>query len=157
MDLLLARTLMKKESRVDMTMIAVRSNNPLKFFPNPESALTQLLTNAMAGYLPPVPAMAGAFGDLKAHELAVMVGMRAALAALLQRFDPAHIDAELALPTGMDKMLGANRKSRLWDRLVEVYSATARDADDDLQRLFGDQFSAAYEDQIERLRMASTA
>ena len=153
MNLLLARTLTKKESRVDTTMIAVRSNNPLKFFPNSESALTQLLTNAMAGYLAPVPAMEGAFADLKAHELAVMVGTRAALEAVLQRFDPAQIDAQLALPTGMDKLLGANRKVRLWDRWVEAHGALARESDD-LQRLYGEHFSAAYEDQIERLRLA---
>ena len=152
MDLLMARTLTKKESRVDMTMISVRSNNPLKFFPNVESAMTQLLTNAMAGYLPAVPAMEGAFVDLKAHELAVMAGMRAALAAVLHRFDPAQIEQHMALPTVMDKMLSANRKARMWDRLVEVYGEIVSDADDDLQRLFGEQFSAAYEDQVERLR-----
>ena len=156
MDLLMARTLTKKESRVDMTMISVRSNNPLKFFPNPQGALTQLLTNAMAGYLPPVQAMQGAFSDLKVHELAVMAGMRAALAAVLHRFDPVKVEQHLALPTVMDKMLSANRKARMWDRFIEVYGVIARDADDDLQRLFGEQFSAAYEDQVERLRQAGS-
>ena len=156
MDLLMARTLTKKESRVDMTMISVRSNNPLKFFPNPQGALTQLLTNAMAGYLPPVQAMQGAFSDLKVHELAVMAGMRAALAAVLHRFDPVKIEQHLALPTVMDKMLSANRKARMWERFIEVYGVIARDADDDLQRLFGEQFSAAYEDQVERLRQAGS-
>lgn len=154
MDLLMARTLTKKESRVDMTMISTRSNNPLKFFPNAESAMTQLLTGAMAGYLPAVPAMEGAFNDLKAHELAVMAGMRAALAAVLHRFDPARIEQHLAMPTVMDKVLSVNRKARMWDRLVEVYGEIARDADDDLQRLFGEQFSAAYQAQVDRLRPA---
>ena len=152
MDLLMARSLAKKESRVDMTMISVRSNNPLKFFPNAESAMTQLLTNAMAGYLPAVSAMEGAFVDLKAHELAVLAGMRAALAAVLHRFDPAQIEQQMGLPTAMEKMLSANRKARMWERLVELYSEIVSDADDDLQRLFGEQFSAAYEDQVKRLR-----
>lgn len=154
MDLLMARTLTKRESRVDMTMISVRSNNPLKFFPNEQAALTQLLTNAMAGYLLPAQAMESAFSDLKVHELAVMAGMRAALAAALHRFDPVQIEQHLALPTVMDKMLGANRKARMWDCFVELYVAIAGDTDDDLQRLFGEQFSAAYEDQVERLREA---
>lgn len=153
-DVLMARALTKKESRIDVTMLAVRENNPLKFFPNADGALTQMLTGAMAGYLPPVQAMAGAFDDLRAHELAVIAGMRAALAAVLHRFDPAMIEARLAVPTVMDKMLGAHRKAKMWDRLVELYGEIAREADDDLQRLFGQKFSEAYEDQVARLRLA---
>lgn len=151
-DILMARTLTKKESRIDMTMIAVNANNPLKFFPNPDSALTQMLTSAMAGYMPPVQAMQSAFSDLKAHELAVIAGMRAALAAVLHRFDPARIEAGLAVPGVMDKMMASHRKARSWDRLVELYSEIARDADDDFQRLFGEEFSQAYAKQVERLQ-----
>lgn len=154
MDVLMARAMTKKESRIDMTMLSVRANNPLKFFPNAEGALTQMLTGAMAGYMPPVDAMAGAFDDLRAHELAVIAGMRAALGAVLHRFDPAQIEARLAVPSVMDKMLASNRKAKMWDRLVELYGEIAREADDDLQRLFGEKFSAAYEEQVERLRQA---
>lgn len=153
-DVLMARALTKKESRIDVTMLSVRENNPLKFFPNADAALTQMLTGSMAGYMPPVQAMAGAFDDLRAHELAVIAGMRAALGAVLHRFDPAQIERRLAVPTVMDKMLAANRKARMWDRLVELYEEIAREADDDLQRLFGEKFSEAYEEQVARLRMA---
>jgi hypothetical protein len=85
--------------------------------------------------------MAGAFDDLRAHELAVIAGMRAALAAVLERFDPARIEARLAVPTVMDKMLSSSRKAKMWDRLVELYGEIAREADDDLQRLYGEKFS----------------
>jgi type VI secretion system protein len=153
-DVLMARAMTKKESRIEMTMLSVRANNPLKFFPNADGALTQMLTNSMSGYLPPVEAMASAFDDLRAHELAVIAGMRAALAAVLHRFDPAQIERRLAVPTVMDKMLSANRKAKLWDRLVELYGEIAREADDDLQRLFGEKFSEAYEEQVARLRQA---
>jgi len=154
MDVLMARALTKKESRIDMTMLAVRANNPLKFFPHAEGALTQMLTGTMAGYMPPLEAMAGAFDDLRAHELAVIAGMRAALGAVLQRFDPAAIESRLAVPSVMDKMLSSSRKAKLWDRLVELYGEIAREADDDLQRLFGEKFSEAYEEQVARLRQA---
>jgi type VI secretion system FHA domain protein len=154
MDVLMARALTKKESRIDMTMLAVRSNNPLKFFPHAEGALTQMLTGAMAGYMDPVEAMAGAFDDLRAHELAVIAGMRAALGAVLHRFDPAQVEARLDVPTVMDKMLASHRKAKLWDRLVVLYDEIAREADDDLQRLFGEKFSQAYEEQVARLRLA---
>ena len=156
-DVLMARAMTKKESRIERTMLSVRANNPLKFFPNADGALTQMLTGAMAGYMAPTDAVAGAFDDLRAHELAVIAGMRAALGAVLQRFDPAKIEARLAGPTVMDKMLslgGNHRKAKLWDRLVELYGEIAREADDDLQRLYGEKFSEAYEEQVARLRAA---
>jgi FHA domain-containing protein/type VI secretion system protein len=152
MDVLMARTLTKRESHIDMTMIAPRANNPLKFFPDAGSALTQMLGAQIPGYLPPLPAIGGAFDDLKAHELAVIAGMRAALAAVVQRFDPARIEQRLADPGRLDKLLPAGRKARMWDRLDELYGELARDADEDLQRLFGEKFSGAYAQQVERLR-----
>lgn len=152
MDVLMARALTKRESHIDMTMIAPRANNPLKFFPDAGSALTQMLGAPVAGYLPPLPAIDGAFDDLKAHELAVIAGMRAALAAVVARFDPARIESRLAEPGRLDKLLPAGRKARMWDRLVELYGELAADADDDLQRLFGEKFSGAYAQQVERLR-----
>jgi predicted component of type VI protein secretion system len=43
-DVLMARALTKRESRIEMTMLSPRANNPLKFFPNADGALTQMLT-----------------------------------------------------------------------------------------------------------------
>ncbi len=150
-DILMARAMTKRESRIEMTMMSSRSNNPLKFFPNAESALTQMLTNAMAGYLPPVAAVSNAFDDLKAHELAVIAGMHAALAAVLKRFDPTAIEARLDVPGMMDKLMASSRKAKMWDRLVQLYAEISSDADEDFQRLFGEKFSSAYEEQIDRL------
>lgn len=153
-DVLMARALTKRESRIEMTMLGVRENNPLKFFPHAEGALRQLLGGSLSGYMAPVEAMAGAFDDLRAHELAVIAGMRAALGAVLRQFDPAAIEARLAVPTVMDKMLSSKRKAKLWDGMVELYAQIARDADADLQRLYGEKFSEAYEEQVARLRSA---
>lgn len=152
MNVLLARALTKRESHIDMTMIAPRANNPLKFFPDADTALTQMLSTQIPGYLPPVAAIESAFEDLQAHELAVIAGMRAALAAVVQRFDPARIEQRLSAPGRMARLLPAARKASMWDRLVELYGELARDADEDLQRLFGEKFSVAYEQQVARLR-----
>jgi len=152
MDVLVARALTKRESHIDMTMIAARANNPLKFFPDAGSALGQMLGAALPGYLAPQAAVQGAFDDLKAHELAVIAGMRAALGAVVQRFDPARIEGRFHEPGRFDKLLPASRKARMWDRLVDSYGELARDADEDLQRLFGEKFSSAYAQQVERLR-----
>jgi type VI secretion system protein len=150
MAVLMARAMTKRESRLDMTVLGAQANNPLKFFPDAESALAQMLTNAMSGYMPPVKAIGSAYEDLKAHELAVIAGMRAALKGVMARFDPAQIEARE--PEGvMDKMMTAARKARMWDNMKALYEDIVREADDDFQHLFGEKFSAAYEDQIGRL------
>ncbi|MGU9826862.1 MULTISPECIES: type VI secretion system-associated FHA domain protein TagH [unclassified Pseudomonas] len=152
MDVLMARALTKRESHIDMTMIGAYSNNPLKFFPDADSALTQMLNGDSPAYMRPVKALNASFDDLKAHELAVIAGMRAALGAVVQRFDPARVEQRRTTHGALDKWMPARRKARLWDRLVERYEDLARDADEDLQRLFGELFSKAYEEQVARMR-----
>jgi type VI secretion system FHA domain protein len=151
MAVLMARAMTKRESRLEMTVMGAQANNPLKFFPDAESALAQMLTNALAGYMPPLKSFGSAFEDLKAHEMAVIAGMRAALAGVLARFDPAVIGQRIEPGGVVDRMIGSGRKARMWDRMVELYDEIAREAQDDFQRLFGERFSAAYQDQIGRL------
>lgn len=150
MAVLRARSLTKRENRLEVTVIIARDNNPLKFFPDVDSALSQMLTGRGAGYLPPAEALERAFNDIESHELAVMAGMRAALAHVLSRFDPATIEAQLSEQGVLEKVL-SNRKAKLWDRFVELQGAVAREAEDDFQRLFGKAFNDAYEAQIEAL------
>lgn len=152
MAVLLARAMTKRETRLEVTVLGAHANNPLKFFPDAETALMQMLTGTGGGYMPPVKAIGTAFDDLKSHELAVIAGMQAALAGVLARFDPARIETAMEPGGVMDKMMGASRKARMWDRMVEQYGTIAREADDDFQRLFGDKFAAAYEEQIGRLQ-----
>ncbi|CAD6520365.1 hypothetical protein LMG28727_01389 [Paraburkholderia kirstenboschensis] len=153
MAVLRARSMTKREARLDTTMIVARDNNPLKFFPDVDSALAQMLTGRSAGYLPPDEALKRAFDDIEAHELAVLAGMRAALAHVLGRFDPATIEAQLKEPGALEKVL-SNRKAKLWDLFVELRGTVAREADDDFQKLFGKAFNDAYEAQIEALHAA---
>jgi type VI secretion system FHA domain protein len=154
MGVLMGRAMTKRENRMEMTMIGAQANNPLKFFPDADSALTQMMNGTMPGYMAPARAFANAFDDLKAHELAMMAGMRAALAGVLQRFDPAAIEARLQVPTVMDKVLAGHRKARMWDRMVELYTQMALEADSDFHKLFGEAFGEAYEEQVERLRQS---
>jgi FHA domain-containing protein/type VI secretion system protein len=151
MEVLMARAMTKRESRLELTVLGAQANNPLKFFPDAKEALAQMLTNAMAGYMAPCKAFGSAFDDLKAHEMAVIAGMRSALAGVLERFNPAAIEQRMEQGV-MDKMLSTGRKARMWDRMVELYGEIAREAEDDFQRLFGERFSNAYTDQIDRLQ-----
>ncbi|QCP14559.1 type VI secretion system-associated FHA domain protein TagH [Pseudoduganella umbonata] len=153
MEVLAARALTKRESRIDMTMIAARANNPLKFLPDADSALAQMLGADAPGYLPAQAAIGAAFDDLKAHELAVIAGMRAALAVVVGRFDPARAEQRVAASGRLGRLLPARRKARLWDSMVASYGELVRDADEDLQRLFAEKFSVAYQEQVERMRV----
>ncbi|MES2771387.1 MAG: type VI secretion system-associated FHA domain protein TagH [Pseudomonadota bacterium] len=151
MAVLRVRTISKHENRVDVTRMAVSANNPLKFFPSTEGALKQMLTNELSGYLLPLRSISLAFEDLKVHEIATVVGMRAALIGVLQRFDPAKIDQKTAASGVMD-VLHSKRKAKMWDSLVSLHTEIMNAADTDFQRLFGDQFARAYEEQVTRLR-----
>lgn len=151
MEVLSARATAKDENRLDMTMMRSQANNPLKFFSDAASALTQLLSDSHDGYMTPVQSYINAFDDIKAHELAIMVGMRAALAGILERFDPTVIEQHLEVPTTIDKMFVANRKAKMWDGLVGLYNTIVNEADEDFERLFGEKFRQAYNEQIQRL------
>lgn len=153
MAVLRARSMARREARLDVTLIVARDNNPLKFFPDVDSALAQMLTGRGAGYLPPAEALERAFDDIESHELAVIVGMRAGLAEVLGRFDPASIEAQLKAGGMIDKVL-SNRKAKLWDLFVDRQADVAREAQDDFQRLFGKAFNDAYEAQIDALHAA---
>ncbi|MFD1554119.1 type VI secretion system-associated FHA domain protein TagH [Paraburkholderia silviterrae] len=153
MAVLRSRSMTKREARLDTTLIVERDNNPLKFFPDVDSALAQMLTGRAHGYLPPAEAVARAFVDIESHELAVLVGMRAALAHVLARFDPATLEAQLSEQGVLDRVL-SNRKAKLWDRFVELREGIAREAEDDFQKLFGKAFNEAYEAQVDAMQRA---
>jgi FHA domain-containing protein/type VI secretion system protein len=153
MAVLRSRSMAKREARLDTTLIVARDNNPLKFFPDVDSCLAQMLTGRTAGYLPPAEAFERAFRDIESHELATLAGMRAALAHVLGLFDPVAIEARLKEGGVIEKVL-SNRKAKLWDLFIEIQAAIKRESDDDFQRLFGDAFNDAYEAQIDALRAA---
>lgn len=154
LDLLLARATIKREVRADMTMIVGRENNPLKFSPDVETALTHLLAPQMRGFLPPMEAMKDAYDDLRSHQLGFMAGMRAALTAVLQRFDPQTLERRLTQKSVMDSVLPMNRRAKLWDLFESLYRDIATEAEDDFHTLFGREFVRAYQAQVDRLNQA---
>jgi FHA domain-containing protein len=151
-ELLYARRTTKHELRAVQTMIEPKENNPLKFSPDAEAALRQLLSPPVRGFMTPVSAMRDAFDDLEAHQFGVIAGIRAALATLLQRFDPADLEERLGRRSILDSMLPMNRNARLWELFKERYQRLRDEAEEDFHSIFGQAFVRAYEEQIERLR-----
>lgn len=152
MALLAARATAKKELRAeDRTMVASKDNNPLKLMSDPQEALAFLFDTKerAAGFLDPVQAVGDAFDDLRAHEVALFAGMRAALLGSIQRFDPKMLEAELEKNAGG---LGLNRKAKLWEQFAVYQQKLARDAEDDFNKVFGREFMGTYMEQVKRLR-----
>ncbi len=155
-ELLVARAALKREMRAELTMIVSRENNPLKFSPNADVALQHLLGPPAPGFMAAAPAVRDAFDDLRAHQLGVMAGMRAALEGVLQRFDPAQLEGKLTKKSAINSLIPATRKARLWELFQELFGQLQSEAQDDFDELFGKAFLKAYEDQLDRLHNESS-
>ncbi len=151
-DVLRARASLKGEFRMQQTLIQPLENNPLKFAPNADEALLLLLRHGNQAFMAPDQAIADSFEDLRAHQLAVMAGVQAAIGHLLKRFEPAALEARLDSPGGLAALLAGSRQARYWQQFTELYQQIANEAEDDFQDLFGREFSRAYEEHISRLR-----
>ncbi len=154
-DLLVARAALKREVRAEATMIVAKENNPLKFSPTAEVALGHLLGPTVRGFIEPQRAMRDAFDDLRAHQLAFLAGMRAALEGLLQRFDPSALESRLTQKSVLSSLLPAARKAQLWSVFQQEYQQIAGELSDDFHQVFGREFLRAYEAQLDALQSES--
>jgi len=149
-DTLRARGDIKGEFRLDRTAIGPTENNPLKTPPGKsplglEEIMALLLTRQKDAYMSPVQAVHEGFKDIKDHQVAVWAGVQTALDRLLERFDPRNLETRLH-QTVLDSILPASRKAKYWDLFTTEYQAIAREAEDDFNELFGDEFARAYEE-----------
>ena len=141
MTLLLARPEMR-----------ARDNNPLKTMSDAREAMDFLFDTGerTGGLLDPVQAVGEACEELRAHEMALRAGMRAAVIAALRRFEPDSIERSLEQNGGGFSL--ASRKSRLWDAYVAEQRRLARDAHEDFDKAFGADFLDGYQAELRRLK-----
>ncbi|MBL1437533.1 MAG: type VI secretion system-associated FHA domain protein TagH [Rhodobacteraceae bacterium] len=147
-DVLMTRASIKSEFRLGQTMISPDGNNPIKFSVSADQAVEAMVKPNMPGYLEADKAATEAVNDIKAHEVAMMTGMQAAIKQLLERFDPARLSAKMEAK----KSLFGGGKAKRWDVFEKMYSEIAAEAEDDFQALFGQAFAKAYEEQLRKLR-----
>ncbi|WP_338574240.1 type VI secretion system-associated FHA domain protein TagH [Pseudomonas canadensis] len=151
-DVLRARASLKGEFRMQQTMIQPAENNPLKFAPNADEALLLLLRHGNQAFMAPDLAVRDSFNDLRAHQLAVMAGVEAAIKHLLSRFEPAQLEERMGKPGGLSSLFNGSRQAQYWQQFTELYSNISREAQEDFQDLFGREFSRAYEEHSARQR-----
>jgi len=123
----------------------------LKFSPDVDAALSHLLGPAERGFLEPQTAVLEAFDDLRAHQVALLAGMRAALDTVMSRFDPAMLEQRLAPGGALENLIPANRRARLWSAYSEEYARIVGEIEDDFDALFGRAFQKAYQAQLQAL------
>ena len=154
MMLLIARGEMRKEFEAEeRTMVAARDNNPLKLMVDPQEAMKFLFDSGdrTDGFLDPVQAMGDACEDLRAHELALMAGMRAAILGAVRRFDPQAIEKALDKAGGGGFALGG-KKGKLWEAFIVQQQKLSQEAQENFNKVFGRDFMTAYQSQLRKLK-----
>ncbi len=152
LQLMAVRASTKSEMRAAVTQIQARSNNPLKFAPDAKVGVEQLVQPPVRGFLEGPAAMEDAMHDLVGHSIGTVAGMRAAIEGMLDRFDPAALEAKLSGGSMLDSLMPMNRKARLWELYLQHHKAIRDEAQEDFHAVFGKAFVSAYEQQVERLK-----
>ena len=137
---------------VARTVIGAMDNNPLKYSVGKAEAVRSLLSRREAGYLEPLTAVEASLDDLKAHELALLEGVQAAVNALLAQFDPDRLEERLAESSALGILLQGGRRAKLWDLYTEKFTEIAEAA---RVRFMGDvdrAFASAYDRKVRELR-----
>ena len=147
MHMLRARALEKQKVRVAVTVMASANVNPLKTLPTAEDGVAALLSPRGPGYLAPGPAIDGAFRDLADHQMRTWTALQAALRRMIDRFDPAEIEAEMEEAGRMKALLAGGRKALLWQLYEERYREIAEAAEERFLGEVGADFRDAYEGQ----------
>ena len=150
-EILMTRASIKSEFRIDTTQISRGANNPLKFSVSPEQAVEALVRPAMRGYLEAGAAAEEALDDIRAHEVAMLTGMQAAIRGVLARLDPAELEGRIEKRGGLGGLL-KGRKARYWEVYEQLYAEIASQAENDFHDLFSHEFARAYQDQMARLK-----
>ncbi|MBC8720705.1 type VI secretion system-associated FHA domain protein TagH [Paraburkholderia sp. 31.1] len=149
MDVLRARAELKNSFRLPATLIQRSENNPLKFAPTAQEAVTRLLAPPDGGFLRGNAALNDAADDIRNHQMAMLAGVRSAFQSLLAHFDPARIEREAE---GSVRRLPLGGRPRHWERYKEQFEEVTSNPDECFRRLFGDEFARAYEEQLGRLK-----
>ncbi len=145
-EILAARRSVKDEFRIEQTRLQASENNPFKFFPTGEKALARIVVGD-EGYMPLDEAIGESLRDIKAHEVAAMAALQAAVTHVLSRLDPKRIEAE-----GARGAFGGVDKKALWDRFTELHAGFSGDIEGAARDVVSKAFMEAYERQLNQMK-----
>lgn len=148
------RAVQKARVRQSNTTIQPRENNALKFSASVEEALDHLLFREVDQYLGPVESVRGAFGDIHAHQKAVIKAMRSAVAEYLARLEPDQLEERFSNGR-RGSIIGAASKLKYWDLYRDLYAVLTQGSDGELPQVYVEEFARAYEEEIARFEDAA--
>lgn len=149
-DLLALRSLVKQEVKADVTMVVMRNNNPLKFFPDSQTVLTQMLRKKMPGFMEPLESIDDAYNDLRSHQKGMVAGTRASMGAMMARLKPELFETDVSGGGMMGSLIPSRRQAESWKSYKQAYHSAEAEAKDQFKSIFGPAFLAAYEKEVER-------
>ena len=150
-EVLMTRTSIKSEFRIDQTMISAGGNNPLKFSLSAENAIEALVKPKSKGYLSSETATEEALDDIKAHEIAMVTGMEAAIKGVLGKLDPEVLASQIETSGAIGSMF-KGKKARYWEVYEKMYAQISDQAENDFHELFSREFARAYKEQLDKLK-----
>lgn len=156
-DLIAGRTVVKQAVRANVTVIAPERNNPLKFSPDGKAAVMGMFGRPLPGFMDPVDAVYNAFVDLRAHQIGLISGVKAAFNDILNRFDPEKLSDRLPPRGVIESALPMTHKARLWDEYGRYFQSIREKSGDHFQEFFGEAFVKAYEAAISAVKSGDRA
>ena len=150
-EVLMTRTSIKSEFRIEQTRISAGDNNPLKFSVSPDQAIEAMVRPRAKGYLGAQAAAEQALDDIKAHEVAMVTGMEAALRGILKRLDPEALSGQIEAGGGIGRLL-KGKKALSWETYEKMYAEISDQATSDFHDIFSREFAEAYRQQLEKLK-----
>lgn len=140
-ELLELRAFLKSEFRIEHTLLRAKENNPLKFSANLEGALSVLLGRRVPGFMTPPEAIRESVRDVKAHEVALIAGMKSVIADTLDQLSPETVKSGVE-----DSLLPQVTKARCWEKYERLHQRLAGDQSSGPP--LGGQFAKAYSQQF---------
>jgi predicted component of type VI protein secretion system len=145
-DLMGERTSVKSAYRMERTTVSATGNNPFKWADAHRVGI-DLLRAGNGSFLAGAAAMKESFEDLKKHQLCLVAGSRAAVAATLEEVSPNRIEEGVKGRS----MLFQSKGEAFWGEFSKRHAEIAADARENADSAINRAFRTGYENQIRKL------
>ncbi|MDR3435266.1 MAG: type VI secretion system-associated FHA domain protein TagH [Telmatospirillum sp.] len=143
-ELLELRAFLKSEFRIEHTLLRAKENNPMKFSANLDGTLSVLLGRRVPGFMGAPEAIRESMRDVKAHEVALIAGMKAVVGDVLEQLSPEVVKSSVGTT-----VLPQIYKARCWEKYEQIHQRLSGDQASGPP--LGSQFSEAYSKQFRNM------
>ena len=134
--LLQLRMHLKQEVGAERTTMNPDVNNPLKFSPNVDVALSYVLGERMPGFMTYDLAIQEAAGDIVSHDSLLLNAGQNACKDLLRQLSPAVIEASVEQTGGLGAKIPVQRDAKAWGCYRQLHASCEANLDLTLRKAF---------------------